>query len=261
MKRARTRAGIAGSVLVHLLFLCAAILSLPRKGPPPEPHDFQVSLVPWRLTPPPLPRPVRQAAAAPRPPSATSSAQRPATAPIPSPIIAPPTPAPAPAGDEDQGRAKLAAVLRGSFGCSEASFLRLSRQEQDRCEALRRAHAAPGLELPVFVAPEKRAGFEASLAARHAPSHPPGFVCGMLIDGLRLKIPKAPPHSLKLGPAPCYVVPPKFALTEEADVEMPSKQASEGDALYFNPHQLLMKGKMAPGMGQPQIDLGNNPGE
>jgi hypothetical protein len=246
---------VAGSVLVHLLFLIAAVLSLPHKGPPPEPQRFLITLIHLRPS-----RPHKEAPTAAHAKGAAAPSSQSIIIPNASPIVAPQAPSETPATGEDQDRAKLAGLLRGSFGCSEARFLDLSQEEQDRCEKLRRSRVASAGELPVFVAPEKRAGFEASLAARQAPSHPPGFVCGVLIDGLHLKIPKTPPHSLKLGPAPCYVVPPKFVLSEEADVEMPSKQASDGDSLYFKPRQLLKRGKMAPGMGQPPIDLGNIPG-
>jgi len=215
-------------VLLHVLLAAAVILSLPWKGPPPEPRGFEVALVPLQLPPPLRSRASRTARAAASPASAA-----PATTPaavLAAPAAASPngTPAPGAGAGEDQGRARLAGLLRGSFGCSEAKFLKLAQAEQDRCERFRRAHVDPNLQLPALIPPEKRAWFEAALASRHSPGRLPAFGCGVLIDGVHLKIPKTPPHSLKLGPLPCYVLPPKGPLDDEVDAEAPSRHDTPG---------------------------------
>lgn len=257
-KGSKARAGLFASLLLHLAFLGAAILSLPRKGPPPEAQGVQVTLQPLLLRQTPRPRIRPKSRAAARPAGAPAAARPPATAPAPSPIPAIPNALPSPAPGEDQAEARVAGLLRGSVGCSEAKFLRLSQQELDRCAKWRRAHVDPNLEIPAPIAPEKRAWFDAILASRRAPDHPPGFVCGVLIDGIHLRIPKTPPHALKLGPVPCYVVPPKWGVTEEADVGTPSKQDAEGATLTYTPKTVfLTNGRSNPG---PPIDLGNTPG-
>jgi hypothetical protein len=253
-KGSRTRVGLAASLLIHLTLIWAAILSLPRAGPPPEPPSFVVDLIPLQPLPTPRTRPRVQAPipAAPAAPAAARAptSQTPSAAPVPA-----PTPA---ASGEDEGRSAVRALLRGSVGCSEATFVHLTQDEQDRCAKWRRTHVDPNLELPAPIAPEKRAWFDAILAARARPDHPPGFVCGVLIDGIHLKIPKTPPHSLKFGPLPCYVVPPKWGVTEDADVGTPSKQDSAGDSLTYTPKSVfLTNGKANPG---PPIDLGNSSG-
>ncbi len=245
MKRSSRRAGVAGSVVLHLLFVTVAILSLPRKGPPPEPQEVQISLLPPLVTPP-RRKPLTKPAAA-LVPFIAAATVRPAEQTVPSPIIVSQAPAPEPSAGEDQERAKLTALLRGSVGCSEAKLVRLSQAELDRCEKWRRAHVDPNLQLPLLIPAEKRAWYDATLAARHAPDHPPGFVCGMLLDGIHLVKPKTPPHALKLGALPCYVVPPKWGVTEDADVGALSKQDSAGKTLDYTPKTFLSNGKPGPG--------------
>jgi hypothetical protein len=196
--RSRTRTGVAASVLLHALFLTAAVLSLPHKGPPPEPRAFEVSLEP--LAQPSRRTPVKPRAQRPAP-AAPATAPRP-TVPAPSPLPAQPGPAPG----EGQDLANIRGLLRGSVGCSEETFLRLTRQERDHCARWRQAQIKPGLEIPAPMAAEKRAWYDATVAARNAPDHPPGVVCF-----------GKPAHGLKLGPLPCYVEPPKGPLTEDVD--------------------------------------------
>lgn len=160
-KGSRTRVGLAASLLIHLTLVWAAILSLPRTGPPPEPPSFVVDLIPQFR--PPIPR------AKPRAPATASSAPvAPAahvqTQQAPS-SLAVPAPAPAPTG-EDQGQSAVRALLRGSVGCSEATFMHLTQDEQDRCAKWRRAHVDPNFALPPDIAPEKQAWYEASLRRR-----------------------------------------------------------------------------------------------
>jgi hypothetical protein len=242
-KRSRSAIALTASILVHLVLVGVVMVSLPRTGPPPEPRSFEVTLV---LPRPPSPARPRRTAAV----SAGSAAARPSVpSEIPPPVQAPAAQAP-PSGEDQEGLARMRGVLRGSVGCSEAGFAHLSRQELDGCARWRQANLHPDRAIPAPIAPEKRAWFEASLAARGSMSHPPGFVCGMLIDGLKLVKPKAPPHALQLGSLPCYVIPPKWTFTEEADVETPSKQASEHKALDYTPSAFIGSDKgLAPGGG------------
>ncbi len=103
-------------------------------------------------------------------------------------------------------RANVAALLRGSIGCAEASFVHLSQREFDRCARWRQAQARPGLEIPAPIEANKRAWFDATVAARNAPDHVPLGGC----------FGKPPPHAIKLGP--CYIDPPKGPFSEDVDV-------------------------------------------
>ena len=242
-KRSRTGIGLAASVLVHLALVAMVMVSLPRTGPPPEPRGFEVTLTPLQVHPRARPGPVARASARSRimRPLVPSLA-RPAEA---APLGPPPAQAPT-SGVDQNGQAKLAALLRGSVGCAEADFLHLSQRERDRCNKWLQAHVDLDRVIPAPIAPEKRAWFDAAQAARTSTSHPPGFVCGMLIDGLRLVRPKAPPHALQLGSAPCFVIPPKWVLTQEADVETPSRQAGAGTALIYTPRQVITSDRGIP---------------
>lgn len=202
-KRPPLRTGLAASLLLHLMFVAAAILSLPHWRAPLEPRGVDVSLI--RLQPLPALRP-RTAAARPAshpnpPPPTIPSLQ------IPQPRAPAPSSAPAAVAEADpDARAKVTALLRGSVGCSEAGFLHLSQRELDRCAKWRQAQAKPGLEIPAPIEAHKRAWFDATVAARNAPDHPPGLVCF-----------GKPAHGIKLGPLPCYVEPPKGPFSQDVD--------------------------------------------
>jgi hypothetical protein len=204
-RRSGFRAGVAASVLLHLIFVAVAILSLPRQGPPPEPPAARITLVPLARL---LPRRVELKPRADRSaPAAQAASPRPLSPP---PLAAPASPALAAPAAEGQDLGKVREMLRGSVGCSEEQFLHMSQKERDRCAKWRLAQVKPGLEIPAPIAAEKRAWYDAIAAARAAPDHPPGVVCF-----------GKPAHGLKLGPLPCYVEPPKGPLTE--DVDAPSE--------------------------------------
>jgi hypothetical protein len=201
----RPRTGLAASLLLHAAVVTAAILSLPHWLQPVEPRGIEVRLVPL------LPSPE---AARPRP---APRRPGPSTAPLSPPSLAVPPPAaglpasppsqPPATGDDPEARAKLAAVLRGSFGCSEESFARLSQHERDRCARWRQAQGVPGLEIPALIEHNKRAWFDATVAARNAPDH-----------GLTGSCFAKPAHGIKLGPLPCYIELPKGPFSEDVDV-------------------------------------------
>jgi hypothetical protein len=201
----KARAGLAASLLLHAALITAAILSLPHWRLPPEPRGIEVSLLP--LQPPPAPRRARPARPPPAPPPAMARIQVPqAPLPAPPPAQAAAPAAPAPAEDAE-ARAKVTALLRGSFGCSEDGVVRLSQPERDRCARWRRAQAKPGLVIPAPIEANKRAWFDATVAARNAPDHGLGGGCF-----------GKPAHGIKLGPLPCYIELPKGPLSEDVDV-------------------------------------------
>ena len=49
------------------------------------------------------------------------------------------------------------------------------------------------------------------------------FGCAMAFSGLKLIKPRRPPHALKMGPLPCFILPPKGGLDDDVDVPPPSK--------------------------------------
>ena len=202
----KARVGLAVSLLLHLAFVTAAILSLPHWRLPPDGPALEVSLVPPRPTPVEPMRlrvtETRPARPAPSPPGLSRAQVAQAHLPAPAPA---PTP-PAASGEDPAARARVTALLRGSVGCSEATFVHLSQPELDRCAKWRRAQAKPGLEILAPIAANKRAWFDATVAARNAPDHGPGLACF-----------GKPPHGIKLGPLPCYIEPPKGPLSEDVD--------------------------------------------
>jgi len=204
-KGPRSRAGLAVSLLLHAAFVTAAILSVPWRGPPSEPRSLVVTLAP-PLQPALRPRP-RPEPPARRPLRAAASFPPPA-APAPAivPPVAPPQAAPSTQAQPGVGP-KVRALLRGSVGCAEVELLNLSQQEQDRCAKLLKAHVNPDLVVEAPMTPEKRAWFDATVAARNEPDHGPAVVCF-----------GKPPHGIKLGPLPCYVEPPKGSLSQDVDV-------------------------------------------
>jgi hypothetical protein len=200
----RDRAGLAVSLLLHAAFVTAAILSVPWRSPPSEPRSLVVTLapplqptVPRRRPEPPARIPPRAAASLPPP-----AAPAPATVPP----IALPQGAPSTQAQPEVGP-KVQALLRGSVGCAEIKLLHLSQEEQDRCAKLLKAHVNPDLVVEAPIAPQKRAWFDATVAARNAPDHGPSGVCF-----------GKPPHGIKLGPLPCYIELPKGPLSEDVDV-------------------------------------------
>ena len=207
-KGSKARAGLAASLLLHLAFVAAAVLSLPHLRPPPEPRGFQVSLAPL----PPLipavrararPQAGRPARAALAPPPTIPQLQVPTVPPVPALPAAPAAPGP---GDDAEARSKVTGLLRGSVGCEEVQFAHLTREEQDRCARWRKSHETPGLEIAAPIEANKRAWFDATVAARNAPDHIPLGGC----------FGKPPPHAIKVGP--CYIEPPKGPFSEDVDV-------------------------------------------
>ena len=153
-KRAGPRTGLAVSILLHLAFVSAAVLSLPWRGPPADPRSFEVSLVPpvrvaeeARIRAAPARRYSLTAA-----PVAPILPALPATAPS---AFTAPGPAPPPAGaGESEALGKVRSLLRGSVGCAEVTFAHLSQEELDRCAKWRQAHVDPNLQIPAPIAGE-----------------------------------------------------------------------------------------------------------
>jgi len=118
----------------------------------------------------------------------------------------------------------LRRALHAAFACAPSNLQNLDDDARAACrKRLIEGAAAMGEAKVDTIPPEKRAYYDAVAKAYQDPTataHLPGVGCA-----LPFGIPKGwkpshrnPPHSLKLGPLPCYVVPPKGFLTEEADI-------------------------------------------
>ncbi len=233
---ARTRGRNAGvlaiSIAAHLAVL--AILAAQRATLAVRtyaPATTEVAIVPFYLVAPrssPHAAPTSRALQVRRPKAADQGAP---IAPLQVPLLPSPTGAGGQAGvgvadhpaDHPPGSlAELGRALRvGGVHCGAEALPGLSQADRDRCAERFGAGARTTLAQAPPIAPDKRAYYDASLAARKSDGHGPGVSCHILFGGGAPPSVKAPPHSLKLGPLPCYVVPPAGMLTPEVDVPNP----------------------------------------
>ncbi len=222
----RVPVGLAASLAIHAALLAVFALTLRPLAPSQPPPSIRVSLLPPilerqrtpglnRARPPQVPAAshTRPANTAPEAPSVQP------VAPI-TPLTAPAAPA-EPANGTAGVDSSLRAALRGAVGCSEPDWLRLSASEKARCVRRLAVNVDPNLQIPAPMAPEKRAWFDASLAAYHSPGSPPMLGCALAFGGPKGSRSRKPPHSIKFGPLPCYLIPPKGFLTEESVVRPP----------------------------------------
>lgn len=241
---------LAHGVLLVVLALHAPTLIAPREAAgPPEPV-IPVLLIP-RVPPaatraasersgvvrlhrrglqPPSPEPsVEPLPAPPRRAAAEAALAAPGTAP----------PAPMAEGLREDLRA---ALRRGGIGCANPQAANLTRAEREACEERLGAGSKAAAYIQSPIAPEVRSYYDA-VAKSKEPDGPPtpqkarGRL-GMFEEapvgmkghgaGLGCRITfgpgggvQRPAHGLKLGPLPCYVVPPAGSLTPDVDVVNP----------------------------------------
>lgn len=221
--RRRLATVAAGSVLFHALVIGLLVQTFQIPAPPRLERGATETIVPVIIA-------RRQA----RPPPAASLRPRPRA--VRSPRIDTPVaplglaPAPAappvePPGPRDLQPDARQALRTSLFGCSQADLVGLTLRERERCneklgEKYKDMPGAGGSARTAValsdIPPDKRAYYDAVLASKHGPGRGPGVVCGP-----RDRKGKGPPHSLKLGPLPCYVLPPVGPLTPGADVPEP----------------------------------------
>jgi hypothetical protein len=232
---------IGGSAAAHLALLAWFAVQAPHLAPREEPA-MDVLIVPVmlapRLRPALAPQPRRSA---PRRASRPDQDQgRPTAAPAPS-----HQPAPAPTLGAHDLPPGVRAALRRQTDCAERSGLRLAKDERGDCDERlgKGALAAPYLKAPI--APEIRQYWDAvaeaksskdlptppiarqRLGAFAAPGanmkgHGPGIGCHIDIGPKGLKV-QRPAHGLKLGPLPCFIVPPAGSLSPDVDVQNPDE--------------------------------------
>jgi hypothetical protein len=217
------RWGLAGAaaLAVHLCLL--AMLAM-RTGPMTVRQYGEDALEVTLVPPIYLPRRARPAPPAPPEPR-PAKAPRTAVAPLPMPPnesqSGPAAPSPASQGPAQALNGDLGAALRRRLGCARTDQTGLSQAERLACaDALgqgARTAAALGQTLPAG----KRAYYEAVMAARKSEGHGPGLGCHIRFGGGKPASVETPAHGLKLGPLPCFIVPPAGMLTPEADIPNP----------------------------------------
>lgn len=217
------RMGWAGAAALAI-HLCLLALLATRAGPMTVRQYDDGALEVALVAPIYLPRRAKSpppTAPAPRPPRAASPTVAPlqvAPAESPAAPAAPKTALPAPVqalnGD-------IAAALRRRLGCARTDQPGLTQAERQACaDALGRGArqvAALGQPIPAG----KQAYYDAVKAARQGEGHGPGIGCHIRFGGGKPATVEVPAHGLKLGPLPCYLVPPAGMLTPEADIPNP----------------------------------------
>lgn len=222
MRRRHTALAVILAFGAHLLALLALGWRTPKAPAPPAADaapPIELSVV--RIKPESAASP---AAGAPKPTRAPAS---PSTAPTTA-SSAPAVPAlPAPSAPPSS------AVASGSPDCEPEDLPLLNDAERAACrnqidvdrgrrlaraadgriaKEVARAMSAPRID---SIPAEKRAYYDAVAAAYDQQSHGPpmaGRLPGPVCGG-------KPPHSLKIGPLPCYIAPPQGFLTEESGLD------------------------------------------
>lgn len=217
------RMGLAGAVAlaIHLVLLVLLAIRTGAAGFRVYNEEaVEVALVapiylPRRAkTLPPSPPRARQAKAS----SATAAPLQMTPAESANAAVAPPVVGPAHALtlNGDVGR-----TLRRRLGCARTDPLGLSQEERQACQdALGRgAQQVAALGQPVPA--EKQAYYDAVKAARQSEGHGPGIGCHIKFGGGKPASVEVPAHGVKLGPLPCFLVPPAGMLSPEADIPTP----------------------------------------
>jgi hypothetical protein len=204
--------------------LCLLVLLAMRTGPMTVRQygedALEVALVP------PIYLPRRARTAPPAPPEPRAAKAPPATvAPLPmapteSPA-SPVTPSPAVQGQSPGLNGDLGMALRRRLGCARTDPAGLSQAERQACADALGLGARTALALGQTLPAEKRAYYDAVVAARQSEGHGPGIGCHIRFGGGKPASVETPPHGLKLGPLPCFIVPPAGMLTPEADIPNP----------------------------------------
>jgi len=249
MGSSRGRTAFAVVLAAHVALFVLLAIGL---RPPPAPEAPEVTMAPVYLAD--LRRPKRTERrtetlppTAARPLPVLSRRANPSDV---APVPASPPAQPAFAGTEgDAGHLALSKALRGSrVGCANPSLL--SDEERARCQDRLEQGSKLAKYIPVPIPPERRAYYDA-IAKEKAPvptlaalgrgpnaarsaelgyppvvfnsGHGPGVGCKLAFGGGKKASWKRPAHGLKLGPLPCYVMPPSGPLTVEADIQNPDK--------------------------------------
>ena len=228
MGNVRGRAIFAAVFAAHaVLFLLLAIGLRPRTiAPQPELVMAPVYLADLRRKPKPQREPAPPTTAARPLPVLSQPAEVADVAPVPAAPPAPPAAAPAVEGEGE--RQALSRALRGSrVGCANPSLL--SDAERERCQDRLEQGSQLAKYIPTPLPPERRAYYDAVVKAKGdmrkaavVNEHGPAIGCKLAFGGPKGSGGwKKPPHGLKLGPLPCFIMPPVGPLTVEAGIQNP----------------------------------------
>ena len=121
----------------------------------------------------------------------------------------------------------IARALRsGRVGCANPALL--TEAEQLACQDRLEAGSKLARYIPTPLPPERRRYYDAVVKAKGdmrkmavVGEHGPGVACKVAFGGPEGFVAWKHPHGLKLGPLPCYVVPPMGPLSVEADITNP----------------------------------------
>jgi len=228
MGNARGRAAFAAVLVAHgVLFLLLSIGLRPKAAP----VETEVAVVPVYLADlrrkprPKVERAASPAAAASRaPPILARPAEAVADLPAPTPAEAPT------AADGEAERLALSRALRGGrIGCANPALL--TEDERLKCQDRLEAGSKLAKYIPTPLPPERRAYYDAVVKAKGdmrkaavVNEHGPAIGCKLAFGGPKgTNGVKKPAHGVKLGPLPCYIVPPVGPLTVEADIQNPDR--------------------------------------
>jgi hypothetical protein len=211
---------LAGALALGLHLCLLAFLAM-RAAPMPVRLYGEDSLQVALVAPIYLPRRAKSPPPSARTPRALISSMAPLPmAPVESPTaLAKPFPAPPMAGQALAG--DIGAMLRRRLDCARTERGSLTQGERQACDDALGRGAQTELVLGQTLPAEKRAYYDAVMAARKSAGHIPGFGCRILFGGGKPASVVVPAHGLKLGPLPCFVTPPAGSLTPEADIPSP----------------------------------------
>ena len=172
---------VAGALAVHAAMVLAVVLTVEIASPPKPPPPMIVQLlrapIPAAI---PRPRPIRSAAPRPAALAVAASPASPTMPTGPSTVAGPAKGTPAPM----EIQAPIRGLLRGSVGCADARFYRLSPEEEAKCHRFLQAHIDPDLQIPAPIDPLKRSWYDATVRARQVASvMQPGHSRPSLIAG------------------------------------------------------------------------------
>jgi hypothetical protein len=207
----RTAWAIALSLALHVLALTGMVIGLKMVSAPPEGRTMELRLIAvpeFKMEPQPSRRSVAHIDQA-RPREPQTMAMQPSS--------------------ETPDAAQVTAPTTGTSDCEPEDLPLLTDAEKVLCrnqidaDKARRAARTADERLAKQIAslkdvphidripPEKRAYYDAVVAAYKSEGHGPGITCG-----------GKPPHSLQIGPLPCFITPPHGFLTEELDLPDPT---------------------------------------
>ena len=136
-------------------------------------------------------------------------------------------------------------MLRGALGCAHPELVKLTEPERAGCARRLASGIDPNVAWLAPMAPEKRAWLDASAAAHNALPRTPHAGCAVLFNGTKLYKAPRPQNAIRLGPAPCYLLPSRSILIgDDFGLPPPSKDGPsyETPPLTLHPPPVTYRG-------------------